>query len=308
MKRLAFRAMGSRMLAALDNPSPEAQRALQRVPAWFEEWEQAFSRFRDGSELNRLNRSNGRAFAVSQALWEVFHAAREAEAYTGGLVRPTMLAALVEAGYDRSFELLRTEGRVPPAALLDGPRSTSEIRWDEGSRTLRVPESVQLDFGGVAKGWAAQKAVERLAQYGPALVDAGGDVAVSGPNAEGRPWAIGIRDPFQPDTHFETLGVKCGGVATSGTDYHRWLQGGVWNHHLIDPATGLPAETDVLTATVIAPDAMRAEAAAKAATIAGSLSGLEWLEADETLAGVLVLQSGETIYSRRMPAYLWRSS
>ena len=300
--------MGCRMLAVLDSPSPEAKRTLQRVPAWFEEWEQSLSRFRPESELNRLNRSSGRGFAVSQSLWEVFHAAREAEAFTGGLVRPTMLDALVEAGYDQSFELLRAEGRVPPATVLDGQRSTSEIRWDEETRSLTVPESVQLDFGGVAKGWAAQKAVERLAQHGPALVDAGGDIAVSGPNAEGLPWAIGIRDPFQPATHFETLGVECGGVATSGTDYHRWLQGGVWNHHLIDPATGLPAETDVLTATVIAPDAMRAEAAAKAVVIGGSRSGLKWLEAEEALAGVLVLQSGETLYSRRMPAYLWRSS
>ncbi len=299
--------MGSRMLAVLDSSSTMAASTLKQVPAWFEEWEQTLSRFRDDSELNRLNRSAGRAFAASRTLWEVFHAAREAEAWTGGRVRPTMHDALVQAGYDRSFEQLG-EDRMPPAVPLVKPRTSSEMRWDEQGQMLWLPESVHLDLGGIAKGWAAHKAVERLAEYGPALVDAGGDIAVSGPNAEGQPWSVGIRDPFQPDSHFEVLGIERGGVATSGTDYHRWLRGGTWQHHLIDPATGMPAATDVLTATVVAPDAVQAEAAAKTVVIAGSLSGMDWLEADGALAGVIVLQSGEVAHSRRIADLLWRQA
>lgn len=294
------------MLAVVDNATPAAERALGRIPDRFEEWEQVLSRFRLDSELSRLNQLTGQPVTVSKVLWEVFMAAREAEKFTGGLVRPTVLDALIQAGYDRSFDLLPVALNAAPVTVLDLPALSTSIGYDEPTRTLFIPESVHLDFGGVAKGWAAQKAAFLLMKFGPVLVDAGGDIAISGPALDGQPWAIGIRDPFHPDINFDTLRMEHGGVATSGTDYHRWQQGEVWNHHLIDPATGLPAESDVLAATVIAPDALQAEAAAKAVVVAGSRSGLEWLEADPTLAGVLVLQSGETIYSQRMQEFLWR--
>jgi FAD:protein FMN transferase len=306
MNQIEFHAMGSRMLAVLDNESPAAQCALKRLPAWFEEWEQALSRFRPDSELSRLNRSAGQPMVVSQTLGQVFLASRAAERFTGGLVRPTVLDALVQAGYDRSFDLMSAAQTAAPEAVLDLPDLTAAIGWDASTRTLFLPEAIHLDFGGVAKGWAAQQAMQRLKEFGPTLVDAGGDITISGPRADGQPWPVGIRDPFHPEEHFETLRLERGGVATSGTDYHRWQQGGVWNHHLIDPGTGLPAESDVLAATVIAPDALRAEAAAKAVIISGSRSGLDWLEADPSLAGVLILQSGEALYSQRMRTYLWR--
>ena len=306
MNTIEFHAMGSRMLAIVDDESPAAESALKRVPGWFEEWEQALSRFRFDSELSRLNRSAGQPVVVSQTLGEVFLASRAAESFTGGLVRPTVLDALVQAGYDRSFDLLSAAQAAAPEAVLDLPNLTAAIGWEASTRTLSLPEAIHLDFGGVAKGWATQQAMNRLKEFGPSLVDAGGDIAVSGPRADGQPWAVGIRDPFHPEEHFETLRLEGGGVATSGIDYHRWQQGGVWNHHIIDPGTGFPAESDVLAATVIAPDALRAEAAAKAVIIAGSRSGLDWLEADPSLAGELILQSGEALYSQRMQTYLWR--
>ena len=113
MKRIEFRAMGSRMLALLDSTASQADETLARLPAWFEEWEQALSRFRPGNELDLLNRSAGRPMSVSRTLWEVFQAACTAEKFTGGLVIPTVLDALVGAGYDRTFEC--------PAAPSDGP-------------------------------------------------------------------------------------------------------------------------------------------------------------------------------------------
>ena len=120
-----------------------------------------------------------------------------------------------------------------------------------------------------------------LRANGASLVDAGGDIAVSGLNSEGDAWPIGIEDPFQPDVNFEMLYLEDGGVATSGKDYRHWRQNGKLQHHIIDPATGLPAETDVLTATVIAPTVMKAEAIAKGIMISGSRDGLSWLDSDE---------------------------
>jgi thiamine biosynthesis lipoprotein len=298
--------MGSRMLAVLDADTGHAEAAVARVPAWFEEWEQALSRFRPGNELDRLNHSGGLPVAVSKIFWDVFQTARAAEKNTGGLVRATLLDAIARAGYDRSFELLPAIQTGHSFAMPGLPDPSAAIVWDVPTRSLVLPESVRLDLGGVAKGWAANRAVRRLSRHGPALVDAGGDIAISGPRADGQGWPVGVSDPFQSGVHFETLKLTRCGVATSGKDYHRWLKDGVWHHHIIDPRTGLPADSDVLAVTVIAPTVMQAEATAKAVLILGSRAGLDWLEADGALAGILVLENSDRIYSKNMGKFLWR--
>lgn len=295
--------MGSRMVSVVD--SDDAAAALENLRASFEEWEQALSRFRSDSELCELNRRPGIPVVVSQILWDVFEAAQRAEAETFGLVNPLIADALVEAGYDRSFEELQPgSGHLPLMADARHVPALSDVRVDPEQHTLCLPAGARLDFGGVAKGWAAQQAALILAAHGPALFSAGGDIAVSGRRAGGEPWEIGVENPFQQDQYVEYLYLEHGGVATSGKDYHRWMHSGVSRHHIIDPRTGLPAETDVLTATVIAPDAMLAEAFAKAVMISGSAAGLAWLDGDERLAGLLILENGERLYSRNLPTYL----
>jgi thiamine biosynthesis lipoprotein len=306
MKRIEFRAMGSRMLALLDGPSDQAEETLGRLPSWFEEWEQVLSRFRPGNELDCLNHSNGLPMAVSQTLWEVFQAACAAERFTAGLVSPAVLDALVWAGYDRSFESLPAIQMDPSFATPGMPGPSGVIVWDVPTRSLVLPGSVHLDLGGIAKGWAADRAVRRLSRLGPALLAAGGDIAISGPKNDGQAWPVGVDDPFNTGAYFETLKLARCGVATSGKDYHRWLKDGIWQHHIIDPRSGLPADTDILTVTVVAPTVMEAEAAAKAVLILGSQAGLDWLESDSGLAGILVLENGSRIYSRNMEKYLWR--
>jgi FAD:protein FMN transferase len=310
VKRIDFKAMGSRMHALLDAESAGAEKALESVPSWFEEWEQALSRFRPGNELDDLNHSNGLPMAVSETLWDVFQASLDAEKFTGGLVTPTVLDALVLAGYDRSFDSLasiQAERSHAGYALPGLPEPCSAFAWDIPTRSLVLPDNSHLDLGGVAKGWAADQAMLRLSEFGPVLVNAGGDIAISAPKSDGQPWPIGIDDPFQEGAHFETLKLEGCGVATSGKDYHRWLKDGIWHHHIIDPRSGLPADTDVMAATVVAPTVMEAEAGAKAVLILGSQAGLDWLEADSALAGILVLENGSVLYSATMEKYLWRN-
>lgn len=163
---------------------------------------------------------------------------------------------------------------------------------------------MSLDFGGSAKGWAAHQAMKRLQADGPALVNAGGDITVSGLRADGSPWQIGIANPFQREENIETLFLEACGIATSGKDRRRWTRNGVLQHHIIDPATSQPAETDLLTVTVIAPDVMQAEAAAKAAFILGSRVGLEWIEARSELAALFILDDGQVLYSEKMEEFL----
>jgi thiamine biosynthesis lipoprotein len=305
MARLEFHAMGCQMLAILDAPNPSALRRLQRVPEWFEAWENHLSRFRPESELSRLNRSSGQMVSVSPTLWSVFQASRQAEQLSGGLVTPTVLDAMLAYGYNASFETLAKEVQAE-AVRTPGPLpTTANIRYDLDQHSIQLPHGLGLDFGGVAKGWAAQQAVGRLQAYGPCLVDASGDIAISGLQDGGQPWQIGVADPLHPELDLAELLLGRCGVATSGRDYRRWQQNGVWRHHIIDPRSGLPAETDVLSATVIAPDLIWAEISAKTAFILGSQAGLAWLEQRPALAGILVLEDGRSLFSTRMKDYLW---
>ena len=302
-RRHEFRAMGCRMLGIVDS-EPES-RTLLRLPDQFEAWEQSLSRFRSDSELCELNRNAGKQMAVSQVLWDVFQSAVDAELQSNGLVNPLIADALVYAGYERSFDQMQ-EGEFG-LNVTSSPNAVpvlADVRTDPTTRSIHLPAGSHLDFGGVAKGWAAQQAMQALSADGPALFSAGGDIAVSGPRANGEPWDISVENPFESGGYLEMLYVNQGGVATSGKDYRNWTRGGVDQHHIIDPRTGLPAETDILTATVIAPTAMLAEALAKAILISGSADGLAWLNTDERLAGLLVLDNGECLYSRNIENYL----
>lgn len=306
VNRLSFRAMGTEMLVCVDNGSDEPPVELADVPKWFEEWEQTLSRFRFNSELSLLNQADGQPIAVSETLWQVFQSALAAEKFTEGLVTPTVAKAVLQVGYDRDFQLMAGQTLIPimfepaPVPPLD------LIVWDESTHCVCLPEGLQLDFGGIAKGWAAGQVIQRLGHLGSVLMNCGGDIAINRPLLDGNPWEVGVFKPFDRSSGY--LGMLylhhgCG-VATSSTDRRRWMQNGQLRHHIIDPNSGLPAATDVISATVVAPTAIEAEAAAKSVLIRGSLEGLRWLNSHPDLAALLILEDGQILYSDRIHEYL----
>jgi thiamine biosynthesis lipoprotein len=310
MRELEFYAMGSHITAMVDAPFVDTGQRLKQLPAWFEDWEQALSRFRPESELNQLNRCPGEAVPVSQVLWDVFQVALAAEQESGGLVTPSLLDALEAAGYNRSFEGME-DGMEAILSLPTDPSprllaSLSAVIADAPARTLTLPAGLRLDFGGSAKGWAAHQAMQRLAGSGPALVNAGGDIAASGAPGDGSPWLVGVLNPFDPDSDLITLALRTGGVATSGRDYRRWKLDGVWKHHIIDPRRRLPVETDLVSVTLLAATVMQAEMAAKLVFILGSQAGMAWLKARPALAALLVLEDGSMLRTASLKQYLWR--
>ena len=304
--RINFRAMGTDMLVCLDNGLEQPPTILEEVTDWFEEWEQILSRFRLNSELSRLNRAGSQPMAVSETFWQVFQSALSAERFTEGLVTPTVARAVREVGYDRDFKLLMGQTLVPVAFEPEPVSPLDDLTWDESTRCMYLPEGVQLDFGGVAKGWAADQVVQRLRNFGSVLMNCGGDISMSGPLLDGNPWEIGVHKPFDRSSGYIGMMYFNGecGVATSSTDRRRWMQGGQLRHHIIDPRSGLPAATDVISATVVAPSALEAETAAKSVLIRGSVDGLAWIESNPNLAALIILENGQIQYSQRIHEYL----
>jgi FAD:protein FMN transferase len=273
MERRTLRAMGTEIDLLVDASGATA--ALSAAEDEFHRLEAILSRFRPDSELSLLNRA-GRLDAGPDLL-RVTELALAAREDTGGRFDPTVHAAVVAAGYDRTFESIAADGPEPEARACGG-----EVRIDRGA--IELDEGVRLDFGGIGKGYAADRAAEVLAIAGPCLVNAGGDIAVR----DGA-WPIAV----QTATGLLTVELTSGALATSGRDRRRWQRGGRELHHLIDPATGTSAGGDLVRATVVASDAVAAEVWAKALFLAGEEAGAA--EADLLrLPSVFVSTGGTT--------------
>jgi FAD:protein FMN transferase len=273
MERRTFRAMGTEIDLLVDASGATA--ALSAAEDEFHRLEAILSRFRQDSELSLLNRA-GRLDAGPDLL-RVTELALAAREDTGGRFDPTIHDAVVAAGYDRTFESIAADGPVPEARACGG-----EVRIDRGA--IELDDGVRLDFGGIGKGYAADRAAEVLAIAGPCLVNAGGDIAVR----DGA-WPIAV----QTATGLLTVELTSGALATSGRDRRRWQRGGRELHHLIDPATGTSAGGDLVRATVVASDAVAAEVWAKALFLAGEEAGAA--EADLLrLPSVFVSTGGTT--------------
>ncbi len=277
IQRRAFAAMGTEVELLLDGDDVHL---LAEVEAEFQRLEAVLSRFRPDSALSRLN-EEGEGL-VGPELLELIELAIEARAASGGRFDPTVHDAVVAAGYDRSFELLDGSPGTPSTPVRVG----GCVAIDRAAGRVALEPGYRLDLGGIAKGWAADRAVAALASAGPALVNAGGDVA-----AAGRVWPIAV----EAARGAITLGLENGGVATSGRDRRTWGRDGEAQHHLIDPLTGSPAVGDVSTVTVAAGSAAEAEVLAKALFLAGdSKCALDEAE----LAGiptVLVTTAGDVL-------------
>lgn len=279
MSRHAFRAMGTDVELHLD--AEEGDAAFRDAEAELARLEALLSRFLPGSELSRLNRLG--ELRAGPDLLAVAEAALAARELTAGRFDPTVHDAVVAAGYDRTFELVAAGGspRIAVAAPCGGG-----MEIDPAAGTIRLEPGVRLDLGGIAKGYAVDRALRILAAAGPALVDAGGDIAVTG-----RPWPVGV------ETAGGTIALELaeGAVATSGRDRRRWRAPDGERHHLIDPATGLPAEGDLLRATVVAATAVEAEVLAKALFLAGDADRAAAEADDLGVPAVLVTRAGHTV-------------
>lgn len=286
MCREEFRAMGTDISMLL--PENQAEQGKRIVRALFSEWEQALSRFIPESELSRLNQMADIPVAVSDLLYNVLATALTAAQATNGIYDPAMLEQLVKVGYDRTFDKLAPVNFDPIIPGEPGGRWRS-IKVNPIYRQVTLPAGIKLDFGGIAKGMAVDAALGSLRQYGisPAMVNAGGDLTVVGlPPGEDK-WLISVPGQKQ----FWSLPLHHGAVATSGIAHRHWRQGNTLRHHLLDPRTGLPAQSDLWSVTVVADRCEQAEVAAKVAFILGSRQGATFLH-KYRIAGLLVHEDG----------------
>jgi thiamine biosynthesis lipoprotein ApbE len=234
----------------------------------------ACSRFRDDSELIRLEASAGQPTWVSPLLADAIVAALRGARLTDGDLDPTLGRAMETLGYDRDFASVPVQGGAIRVTVRHVPR-WRQIELDETTGLLTLPAGVRLDLGATAKARAADRSAERIAQVlgCGVLVSLGGDIAVAGVGpVEG--WPIRVQDvtgdPSVPNEGpAGIIAISAGGLATSSTSARRWARGGDLMHHILDPRTGRPADSDWRTVSVAAGSALDANIASTAAIIRG---------------------------------------
>lgn len=288
LHRFRFRAMNTNIEIGLYCGEADIRNLEMRSRGWFENVESAFSRFWPGSELCRLNRSAGRSTLVSDNMLEVLLLAESYRKETEGAFNPFLLDALRNAGYDESFERMNTRKRLSGAVAPVSKVDDHPIEIDPGMRAVRLSPDTAADLGGIAKSWAVKRLVQWLRnkrKLTQGMVNAGGDLAVwDRRKRETEPWLVAVEHPWKPDSDAGVLVMTNGAAATSSRLGRRWMTERGPMHHLIDPRTMLPSDSDTVQCTVAGPDATACEVWAKSLCILGSEEGL-------------------TLFRRKAPAY-----
>ena len=295
LHREAFTAMGSPCELLLAPAGPmNLHRAAQAVIRDIQRLEQRYSRYRDDSDLSALNRvaAAGGSIEVDDETAALLDYAAACHAQSGGR-------------FDITSGLLRRlwhwgSGRLPTpeavAALL--PRiGWQHVVWQRPQLRFIQP-GMELDFGGIVKEYAADRAAALLLDAGVqhGLVNLGGDVRALGPQPGGEPWQVGVRDPHRPGELLATVALHHGALASSG-DYERCIVvDGVRHGHILDPRTGWPVQ-GLAAVSVAAPLAVVAGSATTIAMLMGPVgsawlaqSGLPylWVAADGRCGGPLL--------------------
>lgn len=301
----AFRAMGSDCVARVVVDDDRAEPILDRVVARMSALEQRWSRFIEDSELSQLNAHAGAPVFVSAELFSIVSLAIDAWRATDGFFDPTLLDALRNVGYDRSFDDLAARSPIATSELSTCVAGIAEIQLDHRSNLIHTPSGLHLDLGGIGKGYAADLVLEQLMDDGVtgACLDFGGDIRVGGETAEGGGWFIVIDDPFEPGSDLALLGLGKGAVTTSSRLRRTWTTTDGQAHHLLDPSTSQPSRSGIAAVTVIAAQAAWGEVHAKAALLAGPRDGVALIER-AGLSALLITDAGEQIPAGSFGAFV----
>jgi thiamine biosynthesis lipoprotein len=220
-------------------------------------------------------------------LFSAAQAAIDAATATDGLFDPLLARRMEDLGYDRTFDVLPADSPAGVARYWH-PGEWRSVALDPAQRIVTLPAGTGLDLGGIAKGMAVDAALAMLVEKGLpyAAVNAGGDLAVHGVPPGESAWTVVV----DGGTH-RAVSLGSGALATSSVQRRVWRVGGELRHHLIDPRSGLPAQTGVALVSVAAASCRQAEVAAKVALLKGPAAGSDFIER-HGLSGLLITERG----------------
>lgn len=266
---------------------------MQELHAACGRYENLLSKTIEGSDVYRINHAQGETVTVDPETWEILHRAKEISRRTGGAFSVTIapLSALWDftGGTNR---MPSEEERLAALPLVDD----SAIALGDGY-TVTLPRGMQVDLGGIAKGYIADQLVRLLeGRVTGAMISLGGNTYVIGDKPDGSMYTIGVQDPFDETASLAgVIWARNISAVTSGT-YERGFAGpdGTWYHHILDPKTGMSAESDLVSATLLMTSSMDADALATACIVMGSERAMQLAE-EMALDALFITRDGTTL-------------
>ena len=262
--------------------------------------ETLFSVTDEKGEIFALNRDGKAALSAETA--ELLAKASALSERTGGAFDPTVYPLVSAWGFTAD------EQRVPSQDELSALLPSVGVDHLQLSGTDAVlTGGAQLDLGGIAKGYTAQKCLSYLESEGVrrAMVSLGGTVLTLGTKPDGSAWVIGIADPNEPSEAVATLTFTGSMALVTSGGYQRYFEkDGVRYHHILDPETGLPADTGLASVTVITSDGTTADALSTALFVMGLEEGTEFWRDSDDFEAVFITQEGKIIATEGAAAML----
>jgi len=282
----------------------EMEEDCKKAIDMFKRFESKFSRFIEDSELSRFNQKSGE-FQASTDLLTMIKLSQKYFARTKGYFDITILPYLLNEGYQKSKknnydDNLSNETKHDAARYYLNDLKISKYKVDK-------PEGLMIDLGGIGKGYIVDKVSKVLKRkYRNFLVDAGGDIYVSGKNIEMQYnyWAVDVENPVKNDESIVTLVLSDKAVATSGVNRRKWTKDGTQKNHLIDPNTGKSVDNSMLTVTVVLRTVLDADIMAKTILLMGLDDGMEYAN-NKKISAFIITKDLRTYCSDRMNKYVW---
>lgn len=298
-----YQSMGSSFSIRVDLPDNgrsadnQIKQLFQQLRTATETLEQCLSRFRTDSELSIANAQVGNKVRISALFADVLKKAERAYRMSGGLFDPRIASVLQNIGYPGVLDPRQTPAQAASAPL----NSSSFMIWHEDDVIeLMAP----IDLGGIGKGYTVDFLANQVSQmFEPSemsgfFINGGGDIRLYGHQDNGDHWTVGVENPFSPEEPFAAITVTQESVAvcTSSKRRHKWMHDGEEMHHLINPRTGKPVQSDVMSVTAMATEATFAEILTKMIFIESGLPFPVVLP----IRYLMIKESKELIYTAAM--------
>ena len=270
----------------------QAEDALADARVRVEEVEALWSVTDEGSEIYRANHSGGEPVNVSEETAELVSFALEMAEKTDGALEPTIYPVLRAWGFTTDTKQVPSQEEID--ALLEDV-GHEKITLD--GTLLTVPEGMELDLGAVGKGYAGDLAAEAVRARGIecAILSLGGNIQAVGSRPDGTDWRVGLRSPWEDGT-LGVLRVSNLAVVTSGgyENYFEDEDGNVY-WHILDPETGYPAKSGLLSVTIICQQGRLGDALSTALFVMGPQKAEEYWRENGDFEMILVTEEGEIL-------------
>ncbi|MCR5467525.1 MAG: FAD:protein FMN transferase [Lachnospiraceae bacterium] len=247
----------------------------------------------ESSEVYALNTT--KSIGASEDVYDLIKDSVEIGEMTDGVFDVSIYPVMKAWGFTTD------ENRVPDADELEGLLSAvdfKKITFDDATCTITIPSDMEIELGGITKGYTSAKVAQVFKEYGisSALINLGGNIEVLGTKPDGSDWNIGIEDPIDTSDYALALTVTDKAVVTSGAYERYFEEDGVTYHHIIDPATGYPSDSGLASVTIVSADGTLADGLSTSLFIMGYDKAVEFWREHSDVFDVILIDNEKNIY------------